>query len=241
MREALQNGALQSLKAVELGSWILGDNDLTGFVDALEESGCAKWLVDLRFQGCEFGAEGMSTLADRLRRDAFPSLKTLYFSECPNITDVGVVVLSKALLEAEQTLLTNLVLYNVGMGDEGITAVASLASQGRMEKMELLNIANNQAVTEQGIIALARAIKVRRLPKLECILLEDISGMTASGTCAIVLTLLKRCPELRRIHLVSFPWNDDCLRDGIRGMLDVENRTDIIMTYKKIGDDDEDY
>ena len=117
MIEALQTGALQRLKEVELGNWILEDDDLTGFTNALEESGCAMQVVDLTFRGCEFGAEGVHILADRLRRDAYSALKTLHFGASPNIMDLGVVALADALLEARQTSLTDLILYDVGMGN----------------------------------------------------------------------------------------------------------------------------
>lgn len=77
MTEALQNGALQRLKKVELGQWVLGGDYLADFADALEGSGCAKQVVDLIFRECVFSVEAISVLADRLGRDAFPSLKTL--------------------------------------------------------------------------------------------------------------------------------------------------------------------
>lgn len=151
---------------MELYDWILGDNGLTNFADALEGSGCATQLVYLTFERCEFGAERMQSLADRLGRDAFPELQELYLYDCPSIADVGAVALVTALREATQTSLTKLCLHDVGMSDEGITALASLVSQRRLEELQVLDIAKNAAVTEQGIIALARAINARGLPEL---------------------------------------------------------------------------
>jgi hypothetical protein len=58
LTEALRNSGLQRLEEVRLGGWILGDNDLMGFADALEESGCATQLVNMTFIDCEFSAEG---------------------------------------------------------------------------------------------------------------------------------------------------------------------------------------
>lgn len=56
----------------------------------------------------------------------------------PGIRDVGVTALADALGKPTQTILTGLDLENVGMGDDGITALSSVVYQGRFEQLEFL-------------------------------------------------------------------------------------------------------
>ncbi len=86
----------------------MGDGDVRGFMDALEESGCAKRLVSLTFDQCEVGVAGVQALANLLCRDAFPALKGLCIAKDPGVTDMGVVGLAKALLKSMQTFLRGL-------------------------------------------------------------------------------------------------------------------------------------
>lgn len=66
------------------------------------------------------------------------------------------MALAEALSKSTPACLGSLVLDNVGMGDEGIAALASLVGQGRMEQLTELDISQNAALTQQGIITLAR-------------------------------------------------------------------------------------
>ena len=61
----------------------------------------------------------------------------------------------------------DLQLHDVGMGDAGIAALASLVSRDRLEQLEHFYLSHNHAVTNRGIIALAQAIDARGLPLLE--------------------------------------------------------------------------
>lgn len=108
----------------------MGDGDIRDFADASEESGCAKHLVSLTFGACGIGEEGMRVLADLLSRGIFPALKFLNLGQNPNISDVGILALSEGLLKSTQTCLETLFLNHVGLGDEGIAALASLVEQG---------------------------------------------------------------------------------------------------------------
>lgn len=69
------------------------------FMDALESSGCAKWMEVLIFEESGIGAEGLLALAALLRRDSFPALKALRIPHNDRITDVGVMVLTEGLLK----------------------------------------------------------------------------------------------------------------------------------------------
>jgi ribonuclease HIII len=77
------------------------------------------------------------------------------------------MALAKALLDSTETFLAHLDLGDIGMGDGGIEALASLVYEGRMQQLEDLNLDGNNDLTDEGITALARAINVRGLPVLE--------------------------------------------------------------------------
>jgi HEAT repeat protein len=138
---------------------------------------------------------GARILADVLSQGCFPALQFFYLYKNPNLTDVGVVALAEALSKTTQTFLTNLNLSDVGMGDEGIGALACLISQGRMEQLEELSLSSNSGVTRQGIIALAEAIDARGLPKLRALNLDGLVRETDDET---VLGLLLSCTQSRK-------------------------------------------
>jgi hypothetical protein len=221
---ALRNGALQELEEVVLRKCALGDGDIREFLDALKESGCAKRLTTLAFLFCEVGVEGIRIAADHIGRGVFSALKILDVGENPNISDVGVLALAEALINSTQTFLTALSLENVGMGDEGISAVASLVSQGRLEHLKTLYISENAALTEQGIITLARAIGAGGLPELRRLGTTKLGEMTARGIAAMAHAVFKGCPQVKDFHLtVSGP---ACLilREVVNGMLEAAGR-----------------
>lgn len=140
-------------------------------------------------------------LADGLSRDAFPALQILYFHGNPDITDVGVVALAEALSKTTQTFLTDFQLHDVGMGDEGIAALASLISWDRLEQLEHFYLSHNHAVTNRGILALAQAMDARGLPLLEHFRLTGLEGAEAAlGISTIAHTVIKACPDLQVIE-----------------------------------------
>jgi Ran GTPase-activating protein (RanGAP) involved in mRNA processing and transport len=192
---ALRNGALQSLQGVVLVNFDLNVEDVKDFTIALGGVSCAKRLTCLMFINCGLDAVGARVLAAVLSQGCFPALQKLFLSKNPNLTDVGVVALAEALSKTTQTFLTNLNLSDVGMGDEGIGALASLISQGRMEQLEELSLSSNSAVTKQGIIALAKAVDARGLPKLRALNLDGLVRETDDETVLGITTLVHAIAE----------------------------------------------
>ena len=133
----------------------------------LGDSGCAKRMKRLWLDGCDIVEEDMRALADLICRDTLPALEELSVHGNSDITDAGDVALAEALLKLTQTSLKILTLSNVGMGDEGIAALASLAYRGRKDQLRVLNFAENDGVADEGISALARAVEAHMLPMLE--------------------------------------------------------------------------
>ena len=109
---------------MEFYGCLLGHEDARGFMNALRGAGCARGLTSLEFAGCELDAEGLRALADLLGRDIFPALNELCFRGNPDISDEGVMALTKALSKATQTFERRLDLTDVGLGDEGLVRVA---------------------------------------------------------------------------------------------------------------------
>lgn len=89
------------------------------------------------------------------------------------------------------------------MGDEGIAALASVVSQGRLVHLKSLNISRNGAVTQQDIIALAQAMDVRGLPKLRTLVMIELVNLTAAGISAIAHAVIKGCPHVEEIEVDS--------------------------------------
>lgn len=118
-----------------------------------------------------------------------------------DLTDVGVMALADALLKATQTFLTHLNLSDVGMGDEGIAALASLVSQGCMQQVTELSLSSNGGVTNRGIISLAQAIDARGLSNLRalhlCGMLPATDKETVLGITTLGHAITKGCPPLK--------------------------------------------
>lgn len=164
---ALRHGLLPNLRQLFLSGCTLKRGASRNLMDALEESGCSKRLATLRLEYCEIGAEEMCALADLLCRGAFPALEYMDLSKNPSIKDVGIVALAEALLNAPETPLRMLDLFNLGMGDKGFAAFAALVHHGRLEKLIDLHLSGDVGVISQGIILLAQAIDARSLPSLK--------------------------------------------------------------------------
>lgn len=160
LNAALRHGALQNLQDVSLLRCGLGRGDFCDFIDALGQSDCSKRLVSLYFEDCGLDASGVCALGDLVARDTFPALEVLGFDVDPRITDVGVIGLAKGLSKATQTFLKSLTLSYVGLGDEGIAALAPLVYEGRLKKLETLNLSNISDVTDWGLVTLhARSMR----------------------------------------------------------------------------------
>jgi hypothetical protein len=215
---ALRNGALQHLDELYLQNCTLGDRDIKGFAEALEESGCATRLTSLTFASCGVGLEGVRVLTDLVSRGLFPAMECLDLGENPNITDVGIVALAEALLKSAPTRLGSLVLDGVGMGDEGIAALTSLVDQGRLEKLKKFVISDNEDLTEHSIITLARAIGACGLPKLETFSMARLGKIAARGIGAIAHGVFKGCPQVKEIYLTG--WDDNDPREVVNDMLE---------------------
>jgi len=135
-----------------------------------------------------------------------------------DLTDVCVVALAEALLKATQTFWTHLNLSDVGMGDEGIAALAPLVSQGRMQQVTELSLSGNSGLTKQGIITLAEAIDARGLPKLRASHLSGLLPATDEesilGITTFVHAVTKGCPPLK--EFTFDPTHQDVITDMIK-------------------------
>jgi hypothetical protein len=136
-----------------------------------------------------------------------------------------VTVLAEALLKSTQTCLRILGPKNVGLGDKGIAALASLDEKGRMKQLKLLIISKNKALTQQGIITLARAIEAHGLPMREEFRLRglDADNVTLLGISAIALAVITRCPNLKRLSLMC-SGSDEVYHEMVVGMLQAVGR-----------------
>lgn len=145
-------------------------------------------------------------------------------------------------MKSTHTLLTELNLDNVGMGDQGLVALASLIDQGRLVQLEALNVSGNESVTDQGYIALARAIDIGGLSNLSMLQIYRLAKLTGVGISAISLAVIKGCPQLEEIDLEGSGPGDGSHRDAITGMLEATGRVGKVKVIydKEDGEEDED-
>lgn len=199
---ALRHGGLRNLQDFELVCCAVADGTVSDFMGDFKAYGCSERLVCLELHGCDIGLEGVRAVAALISEGAFLALKQLHFVSDVEIRDVGVVALTKALLEATHTLLTSLVLDTVGVGDEGMVA---LIDQGRMEQLTKLNLLGNACGTDKGASALARAIEARGQPMLEKLYLSEVYVKRgAQGVSNIVEALIEGCPRLKGLDWGRF-------------------------------------
>ena len=205
---ALHGGiGLRNLKEIRLISCMLGDEHFDDFLKALGDSGIAERMMLLSFYRCEIGAEGAWSLAKLLRRDGLPGLQKLYLDENA-IRDEGVVALAGGLREAPRTMLREFCLNDIGMGDVGMAALASLIYKGRLGQLEPLYINEIPDVKDEGITALARAISMRGLPKVSEFMLGPLheENVTAFGFGALTFAFINNCPQLL-VENITIDWS----------------------------------
>ena len=63
------------------------------------------------------------------------------------------------------------------------------------------------------------------LAMLECILIMDLEGMTTTGIRAIAYALIKGCPQLDRIYLMTSTLDSPLISDVVEGMLEASRRS----------------
>jgi len=94
------------------------------------------------------------------------------------------------------------------MGDEGIAALAPLVQQGRMRRLERLDISLNGDITDRGIILFAEPINMKGLPVLNSLYMAMLERLTAVGIGGIAHAII-----------------NGCYADIIKDMLQVAGRT----------------
>ena len=96
-----------------------------------------------------------------------------------------------------------------------------LVRQGRLGRLEELNLSNNKGVTDNGFISLARAIEASGLPRLQHIRISKLDKMkvTTLGFGAIAYPVTKGSPQLKSINLECNKQKAASLRTTVEGML----------------------
>jgi len=208
---ALQRGiALRNLQNIDVWCCALGDAHFCEFLEDLRFSGCAKQMVGSLFSECRICVEGACALASLLRRDRLPTLEVLGLSSNDGIGDEGIVPLAGALCEAPRTILRQLNLQDVGLGNEGMAALASVIDQGRLGQIEYLDLSVARGVTDDGIITLAKVIDARKLPEVRFMSVHQLhkTGLTTLGLDAICQASVNSCPKLNEFYMDDYPDQD---------------------------------
>lgn len=138
-----------------------------------------------------------------------------------SITSGGVAGLAEALPKASQSNWAHLNLTYVEMGDDGIAALATLVSQGRLEQLEELSLSDGGGVTNEGMILLAQAISVGGLPVLKSFKMVcfDKEKIRLLGVGAVAHAVVNGCPKLRVIYLTK-PISDEEVTEPVHEMIE---------------------
>ena len=116
------------------------------------------------------------------------------------------------------------------MGDEGIAALASLVSHGRLEDLEELNLSDDGGVTDEGLTVLASAISAGGLPVVETFKMEcsgDQDKIRFPGVGAVAYAVINGCPKLRHTYLTNPQLNEEfsvTVNEMVEGMLRAAGR-----------------
>ena len=130
-------------------------------------------------------------------------------------------------MKATQTVLTSLEVTNLGMGDEGLAALANLISQGRLQEVKTFDfISSNYNLTDEGILALAQAIDAGGLPMLGNFSMgeQEVEGLTVVGISAILQAVISGCPYLRIIGVTRPYRHDTDIEEMVKGMVQAVGR-----------------
>lgn len=218
----LRDGGLNNLEGVEMMDCFVRDEDYVQFLNALEKSYSLRRIRCLWFEGCEISKVGACALAGLLARNALPALAELSFNENA-INDAGVVALAESLGKARwSSRLMYLELGGVGMGDQGMAALAKLVSQGCLWRVETLDLlSHNHNLTDQGLLPLVQAIDACGLRMLDEFKLGDLEGegVTVAGMSAVVQAVIRKCRFLKSIVLHRDQLDDTRMIEMIKGLL----------------------
>jgi hypothetical protein len=162
-------------------------------------------LISLELIEKNLSPANMATFSTLFGRNAFPTLQSLCASYNHLIGDQGVELLVEGLLApACRTRLKALDLNSVGMGDNGMAALASAVSEGRFERLEALPLVGNSGMTDRGVCALARAVRASGGQKLSSLLQISVNcdclDVRETAVVELASALLKNCPCLKIMH-----------------------------------------
>lgn len=116
--------------------------------------------------------------------------------------DMGVAALTHALLAASRTILKTLGLRKVGMGVQGMAALVRAIRAGCFERLEHINLDENNDVTSPGVRALVRALEdhescgLPMLSSFSCVL-----AVPTMGVRALARAIIENCPCLKLLVL----------------------------------------
>lgn len=145
-------------------------------------------------------------LSRLLGQDTFPKLQALDLSH-NFLGDEDVTALTQGLLAASRTSLTRLRLQKVGMGDQGMAALAGALRAGCFEGLERIDLSDNDDVTSAGVRALVRALEDpegRGLPRL--IVSSCVLAIVTMGVRALARAVIQKLPSPRSIDSVLSGW-----------------------------------
>lgn len=212
---------MQKLEELEIRNCMGDGKDVREFMGSLKASGFATRLKNLCLDDCEVLVDGLRAFADLLGEEGFPALKQLRLVNDPGVKNVGVEILVEGLVKITTTNLTVLDLSRVGMGDQGIAAVAALVSEGRLQQLVDLHLSGNGDITNQGIIYLVKAIIAHGLPRLDQLEMRGLDNrkVTALGASALTHAIIIGSPVFTSFYMKCTDEDDDTYAEIVKGML----------------------
>lgn len=124
-----------------------------------------------------------------------------------------------------------MVLRSVGMGDEGMAALANLVSHRRLRRAETLDfLSGNYNLTDQGLLPLVQAIDAGGLFMLDEFKMAEleVGGLTIAGISAAIQAVIKKGRLLKTIVLMRPDSDDTKMIEMIQGLLQTAGKEEEI-------------
>jgi hypothetical protein len=148
---ALSRGAFPGVDDLGFKKCFVKDGGMATLCQALRTAPWGKQLWRFGLWNCGVVVEDARILTNVLRQGGLPSLQELILRDNDKSGDQGVICLGNALGVSRRSTLGELFLERVGLGDEGLRVLASVAEGGCFKNLERLSLNGNLGITDRGV------------------------------------------------------------------------------------------
>eukprot|EP00820_Chromera_velia_P014276 Cvel_24545.t1-p1 / transcript=Cvel_24545.t1 / gene=Cvel_24545 / organism=Chromera_velia_CCMP2878 / gene_product=Protein NLRC3, putative / transcript_product=Protein NLRC3, putative / location=Cvel_scaffold2666:13867-15303(+) / protein_length=479 / sequence_SO=supercontig / SO=protein_coding / is_pseudo=false len=205
--------ALRSVRCLKLGELSLvrmglGDADVAMLGDAVANL-CFPLLTQLCLSGNDFGKEGMEGLMRGVSNRGLVVLLHLQANQTRG--GEGLVSVASALRLWRMPNLRHLSLRDSGVADEGMCALGQAASEGRLQKLQSLDVGHNPLIGKMGMKGFMAGVSEGGLPGLKELSLNHTRAGEGVASLAAAL-MVGRLSRIATVDLESSGVNAEGIR-----------------------------